>query len=160
MKKVVSVVTQTERATKAEIQRLTAVVCSRYSSAHDYECAIVKLRELGGITDEIDQQATHGRILRWKDQCNSVLSQKVREYRYAWSELSAQHETDVRFEDWLIGKTVGVLQDDILVVDLAGKTIPVMRRTQAELMEFQLLYGRFRVACTADGKEMVISSFH
>lgn len=151
--------TQIERAAKAEVLRLATVACCQYSNPNDYHKAMSRLKELSELTDNIVERARLGRFLRWKAMCNTVVSQKVREYRYRWLGLSAQRETEDRFEEWLMGKPIGVLQDGMLVIDSAGEMMPVMDRTQAEWMEFQTLGGRFRLACDTKAGVMIVSTF-
>lgn len=141
------------------INRLARIVLCKYSTTADYERAMSILIDLGLYDGALRYAATQARVQRWQRQCNTVVSQKERQYSETWFRLKLHKETDEKLEDWIIGKSVGVMQRGLLVVTLNDVAIPVMPKEYAQLMTFYSFDGKFTLVCDDATDEMMIATF-
>jgi hypothetical protein len=151
--------TDVNPVTDSEVRRLILVVCSPYSKSEDYHQAMSKLVELNKLTDDLYARAILQRTYRRKAQCNAVVSHRVRQLTREWQGARSRHETESSFEDWIVGKSVGKVQQGWLVVDVDGRFITVMERRHAEQMLFRTIHGQFKLAYDARTCEMLVCTF-
>lgn len=111
------------------------------------------------LTEDVEREAELLRMRRWWQQCNTVVSQKERALSSEWFFLAVHKEIDDELEDWIVGKTIGTVQNEMLVVELNGSNIPVMRHNYASMMPFESFDGIFTLKRNDDSCSMTIGTF-
>ncbi|MET0979907.1 MAG: hypothetical protein ABWX90_01470 [Candidatus Saccharimonadales bacterium] len=150
---------QSNTITAEVIQRLVRAVINRHTETRDYERAKVALIALGLYDEAIERIAVAARIERWRRQCNAVVAYKERVHSDEWFQLKIDKQTEEKLEDWIIGKSIGVIKEGMLIVVANGVSIPVMPKEYAEIVVFDSFDGVFKLAYADDTNEMVISQF-
>jgi hypothetical protein len=117
------------------------------------------LAGFSALTEEVRQEAELLRMRRWWQQCNTVVSQKERLLSGEWFLLAVHKETTAKLEDWIVGKTIGAIQNQRLTVELHGNTIPVMRHEYASMLPFESFDGFFTLKRSEDGRTMAVDAF-
>lgn len=151
--------TQLDTIATETIKRLVRTVSSRYTESADYQRAKSILTGMGLYDDTLRYTAAQARFERWRRQCNAVVSQRERYYSNQWLQLKTHNETDEKLANWIIGKSIGSIQNGMLVVVLRGVSIPTMPKEYAEVATFYSLDGKFTLACNDDMSAMAIDAF-